>query len=477
MDSSEDGRVAIATDGVDTTAGTGERQGDTGDNREAEAVEHRELEAEKFLRARRVKPTGTFWNKVSPPVYQNVRPARTLPVARVAINELARRRVMSKPFATPTTAATASTMRIASAIGSDDFEINPIMSTCVNPTTFPIERSNSPTASGKTAPTARMSTIISFASSAAEVGRREEPIRHRDENPTNSTTRAATREYRVREVQPRHLRSSPRPGGGGDRLGRLHLFVRALSSEGVVTARPTRSVDGRVVADQLAGNAAPTEHEAPVAERLHLGKVRRDDDDADAGRRLVADDVVDGGPGADIDPGRRLGKDDEPRVAGEATRQQQLLGIPAAQRCDFHSGERRTHVESREHRGRGSALAIRADDPGRRCPQASTTARIQKEILLQRQLRGQPLAIAVRRKITDALRQRAPRPARHVRGAIEPAFAPDECAEAVEDLSDAVMPGLERSCQAEHLAVVQGERDRTRHALADEAHEAQPLAV
>ena len=64
------------------------------------------------------------------------------------------------------------------------------------------------------------------------------------------------------------------------------------------------------VARHLAGDPPLAHHQNAVAHADQFGQFGRDDDDADAAARQVAQDAVDFGLGADIDAARRLVEED-----------------------------------------------------------------------------------------------------------------------------------------------------------------------
>ena len=107
----------------------------------------------------------------------------------------------------------------------------------------------------------------------------------------------------------------------------------------------------RVVAGDLAGDAALAHRDDPVRDRENFRQFGRDDDDGDAGLRHLDQEIVDLDLGADVDAARRLVDDQDFRPQREPARQHDLLLIAAGEVADRLVGAR--------HADRAAACEIR----------------------------------------------------------------------------------------------------------------------
>src|SRR3954468_18813548 len=125
--------------------------------------------------------------------------------------------------------------------------------------------------------------------------------------------------------------------------------------------RVEQVVFGDVVAGELRRDDAATQDEDARAHAEEVALVRRRDDHADAGARLLGDELVELDPRADVDARGRLAQREHRRAEREAPRHDDLLLVAAAERRDGRVGARGPDAEALDPAVDELALAPRVD--------------------------------------------------------------------------------------------------------------------
>ncbi len=115
---------------------------------------------------------------------------------------------------------------------------------------------------------------------------------------------------------------------------------------------------GDRVAFELVHDRPAAHDEHAVREADDLLELGGDEDDPDALRRELGEEVVDRALGADVDAARRLVGEQDARLAEQHPREEDLLLVPARERVDRRPVARAAHLAALEHRAR--RLAARA---------------------------------------------------------------------------------------------------------------------
>jgi hypothetical protein len=116
-------------------------------------------------------------------------------------------------------------------------------------------------------------------------------------------------------------------------------------------------------------NRALADHQHPVAETQKLRQFRRDDDDADAGAREIAQQPVDFRFGANIDAARRLVHQDDLGIDRQLLGNRHLLLVAARERRDRHVDAAHPHAKPLGQIPRAVRFGLRiqqAERPGQR---------------------------------------------------------------------------------------------------------------
>ena len=104
--------------------------------------------------------------------------------------------------------------------------------------------------------------------------------------------------------------------------------------------------NGQSGAAELLRDPASPHDEAPVADVLYLGVVRRDHYHSHSSPGLAPERVIDRYTRPDVDARGRLGEQDELRLAQEGTGEDELLCVPSTECGRLGFRVRRPDVES-----------------------------------------------------------------------------------------------------------------------------------
>ncbi len=207
-------------------------------------------------------------------------------------------------------------------------------------------------------------------------------------------------------------------------------------------------------------------HQHAAGDGDELGQVGGDEEERDASRGEVADELVDLGLGADVDASGGLEEEQHPAVGRQRPGEHQLLLVAATQ---VHDGLRLGGVAQVERGGvavEERPLPPRVDVGPE--PPAHAPEYVEGDVLPHRHEREDPCVLPVLGDVAEPERQRFPRAADGDGAPLQPDLSRVAGVEAVEGLHQLLAAAPHETGQAQDLSLSQGEADVVEGALAGE---------